>query len=63
MTSANLLMLAIGIAAALIGANILVRPATTDAGRYARRIAGVMAVSLGLILALFAYSLSEPFHA
>ena len=54
-----MIMLAIGIAAALIGANVLVRPAATDAGRYARRIAGIMAVSLGLILAVFALGLSE----
>ncbi|QNN64601.1 hypothetical protein H9L12_09885 [Sphingomonas rhizophila] len=59
MTDASMIMLAIGTAFALIGANVLVRPAATDAGRYARRIAGIMAVSLGLILAVFAFGLSE----
>jgi hypothetical protein len=58
-STANLIMLGIGIAAFLIGAFVLTRPAATDAAVYARRIAGVMIVSLGLILVLFAIGLSD----
>lgn len=59
MSPANLIMLGIGVAALLVGAVVLTRPAATEAAVYARRIAGVMIVSLGLILMLFAIGLSD----
>ena len=67
MTPANLLMLGFGIAALLIGATILTQRGGSEQAKVARRIAGTMAVALGVVLALFAIGLSgalpEPVHA
>ena len=67
MTPANLLMLGLGVIAFLVGAFLLTRRGGSEPARVARRIAGTMALALGIILALFAFGLSgmaaEPAHA
>ena len=67
MSVANLIMLALGIVAFVAGAAILARRGGGEQAVYARRIAGVMVLSLGLILAVFAIGLSDllegPAHA
>lgn len=59
MTTANLIMLGLGIAFFLLGAAILLRRGGSEPARVARRIAGTMLATLGLILALFARGLSH----
>ena len=63
MSSANLLMLGFGIAALLVGANILTERGGSEPARVARRIAGTMTLALGVVLALFAIGLAEQVHA
>jgi len=52
-------MACVAACAALGGIFILTRPTRSEQAVYARRIAGTMAVSLGLILALFAWGLQR----
>jgi hypothetical protein len=58
MTVANLVMLALGIAAFAIGLTLLLRRGGSEASVYARRIAGMMIAALGLFLTIFALGLS-----
>jgi hypothetical protein len=57
MTPANLLMLGFGLVAFAVGVALLVRRGGGDQAVYARRIGGIMALSLGVILAIFAFGL------
>ena len=67
MSPANLIMLGLGVVAFVVGAALLTRRGGSEPARVARRIAGTMALALGIILALFAIGLSgalpEPVHA
>ena len=67
MSPANLIMLGLGVVAFVVGAALLTRRGGSEPARVARRIAGTMALALGVILALFAIGLSgalpEPAHA
>ena len=67
MSVANLIMLGFGVIAFVIGAFLLTRRGGSEPARVARRIAGTMALALGVILALFAIGLSgalaETAHA
>ena len=63
MTPANLLMFGLGVIAFLIGAFLLTQRGGSEPAKVARRIAGTMALALGVVLALFAIGLSEPVHA
>ena len=57
MTPANLLMLGLGIVAAVIGAVLLLKRGGSEPAVVARRIAGTMAIALGLALVIFAIGL------
>ncbi|QDP19297.1 hypothetical protein [Sphingomonas xanthus] len=57
MTLANIIMLALGLLAAAVGAMLLARRAATEGQAYARRIAGMMSLALGIFLAIFAVGL------
>ena len=67
MSPANLVMLGLGLVAFVVGAALLTRRGGSEPARVARRIAGTMALALGIILALFAIGLSgalaEAAHA
>lgn len=58
MTQANLLMLGVALVAFAIGVALLTRRGGSEAAVVARRIAGMMALALGLFLAIFAIGLS-----
>ena len=58
MTTANLIMLALGIVALALGLAILLRRGGSEGAIVARRIAGTMIAALGLILTIFALGLS-----
>ena len=59
MSNANLVMLVLGVLAFAIGAVLLFRRGGSEAGIYARRIAGTMIAALGLTLTIFAIGLSN----
>lgn len=59
MTTANLIMLGLGIAFFVLGLAVLLRRCGSEPARVARRIAGTMLAMLGLTLALFARGLSH----
>ncbi len=59
MTTANLIMLAIGIVSFFLGAAILLRRGGGEGAVYARRIAGTMIAALGLTLTIFALGLAR----
>ena len=59
MTSANLIMLVLGVLAFAIGAVLLLRRGGSEASVYARRISGTMIAALGLTLTTFAIGLSN----
>ena len=61
MTDAQKLMFGFGLAALLVGANIVAHPPRSEAARYASRLSGVMAMALGLILAVFAIGMTREF--
>ena len=67
MSPANLIMLGLGVVAFVVGAALLTRRGGSEPARVARRIAGTMALALGIILALVAIGLSgalaEAVHA
>ena len=54
----NLLMLGLGIVAAVIGALLLMKRSGSEQAIVARRIAGTMALALGLALVIFAIGLA-----
>ena len=58
MTHANLVMLGLGLTAFAIGVALLARRGGSDAALHARRIAGTMALALGIFLTIFALGLS-----
>ena len=57
MTLANLIMLGIGLIALAIGAALLARRGGSEAALHARRLAGTMAMALGLVLSISAFAL------
>ena len=57
MTPTNLIMLLLGLLAFAIGAALLARRGGSEQSLYARRIAGMMALSLGIFLSIFACGL------
>ncbi len=59
MTTANLIMLALGLTAFAIGIALLVRRGGSEPARHARLIAGTMALALGVFLSIFAFGLRE----
>ncbi|MEQ7873850.1 hypothetical protein ABDK56_07570 [Sphingomonas sp. ASV193] len=64
MTLANRIMMGVGAIALASGGTILAASRHgTERQRYARRIGGMMGFTLGLLLILFAFVLSEPAHA
>ena len=58
MTLANLIMLGLGLIAFIVGAALLLRRGGSEPAVVARRIAGTMAIALGLALVIFAIGLS-----
>ena len=58
MTPANLLMLGLGLIAFIVGAALLLRRDGSEPAVVARRIAGTMAIALGLALVIFAIGLA-----
>ena len=57
MTLANLIMLAFGLIAFAIGVALLTRRGGSEPAIHARRIAGTMALALGIFLSIFAFGL------
>ncbi len=57
MTPANLIMLGIGLLALAIGVALLSRRGGSDAAIQIRRLAGTMALALGLVLSISAFAL------
>jgi hypothetical protein len=57
MTLANLIMLGFGLVAFAVGVALVARRGGSEQAVYARRIGGIMALSLGVILAIFAVGL------
>ena len=57
MSLANLIMLGLGLLAFSIGVALLARRGGSEPAIHARRIAGTMALALGIILSLFAFGL------
>jgi hypothetical protein len=57
MTLANLIMLGFGLVAFAVGVALVARRGGGEQAIYARRLAGIMALSLGVILAIFAVGL------
>ena len=57
MSLANLIMLGLGLLAFAIGVALLARRGGSEPAIHARRIAGTMALTLGIVLAIFAFGL------
>ena len=57
MTTANLIMLGLGILALSVGTALLVRRGGSAAAVQVRRLAGTMALALGLVLSISAFAL------
>ena len=57
MTTANLIMLTLGLLAFAIGVALLARRGGSEAAIHARRLAGTMALALGIFLSIFAFGL------
>ncbi len=53
----NLLMLGLGLIAFAVGVALLVRRGGSEPARQARLLAGTMALSLGIVLSIFAFGL------
>ena len=58
MTFANFIMLGLGLTAFAVGTALLIRRGGSDQARVARRMVGVMAAALGIVLVIFAIGLS-----
>ncbi len=58
MTLANLIMLAVGLVAFVIGAVLLLRRGGSEGSVYVRRFVGTMLGALGLVLVIFAIGLA-----
>ena len=59
MTTANLVMLALGLTAFAIGVALLARRGGSEPAIHARRLAGTMALALGIFLSIFAFGLKD----
>lgn len=59
MTTANLVMLGLGLLAFAVGVALLARRGGSAPAVHARRIAGSMALALGIFLSIFAFGLRE----
>ena len=57
MTPANLIMLGLGLLAFAIGTALLARRGGSEQSLTARRLAGTMALALGIFLSIFAFGL------
>ena len=57
MTTANLTMLGCGLLAFAIGVALLARRGGSEPAIHARRLAGIMALALGIFLSIFAFGL------
>ena len=60
MSTAQKLMFGFGLAALLVGGNVLAVRTRSETERYARRMGGIMLLALGTCLALFAIGLAGP---
>lgn len=60
MTTANLVMLGIGLAAFALGLVILLRRGGSEGAIVARRLVGTMIAALGIFLTIFALGLAAP---
>ncbi len=60
MTVAQKLMFGFGLAALLVGGNVLAVRSQSETERYARRLGGIMLMALGACLSLFAIGLAGP---
>ena len=58
MTTANLIMLALGLLALTLGLAILLRRGGSEGAIVARRLVGTMIAALGIFLTIFAFGLS-----
>ena len=63
MTTANLIMLGLGLIALALGLAILLRRGGSEGAIVARRLVGTMVAALGLILTIFAIGLSSEAKA
>ena len=61
-TTANLIMLALGIVALAIGIALLARRGGSASAIQVRRLAGTMAMALGLVLSISAFALKGVRH-
>ena len=59
MTPANLIMLGLGLTAFAVGVALLARRGGSEPAIHARRIAGTMALALGIFLSIFAFGLRD----
>ena len=59
MTTANLVMLGCGLLAFAIGVALLSRRGGSEPAIHARRLAGIMALALGIFLSIFAFGLKD----
>ena len=59
MTPANLVMLGLGLTAFAIGVALLARRGGSEPAIHARRLAGTMALALGIFLSIFAFGLKD----
>ena len=57
LTGANLIMLGLGLIAFALSVALLARRGGSEAAMTARRIAGTMALALGIFLSIFAFGL------
>ena len=57
MTLANLIMLGLGLIAFAVGIALLARRGGSEPAIHARRLAGTMALALGIFLSIFAFGL------
>ena len=57
LTGANLIMLALGLIAFAVGVALLARRGGSEPALHARRLAGTMALALGIFLSIFAFGL------
>ena len=59
MITASLLMLALGLLAFAVGVALLARRGGSEPAIHARRLAGIMALALGIFLSIFAFGLKD----
>ena len=57
LTGANLIMLGLGLIAFAVGIALLARRGGSEPAIHARRLAGTMALALGIFLSIFAFGL------